>query len=563
MRDWDGPPAPSSEALRLLYESLTEGACFVPAGGGPVQGNPACLRILGLREPEELVRGLLHGEALTDPQRTEALIQARESRAEVRGFQAEARTPDGRRIALEMDLIPSFAPDRSFLGHLVLVRDITREQRLESGFLHQAYYDPLTGLPNRNKLHDRLWACLRRAKAEPGFSFAVFYLDVDRFSSVIMSLGHLCGDQLLMDLAQRLREGLAGRASVFHMAGDHFAVLAEGVAPGQAEDLSRAIMACFTPPFSVAEQTLYLSCCLGLAFSEPGSAWPEHFLRNAALAMHQAKGRGAGHREVFTSGMHERSQDFLKLGTEFRLGLERREFFPLFQPIVDLETGRVEGFEALVRWRRPGAGLVPPQAFIPYAEDFGLIVPLGRQVWEMACQGAARLRDRAGADRRVSVSVNVSGKELLQPGLARHVSECLERFGLPASCLKAEITETVLFRDAAGAMERLAELRDLGLALVLDDFGVGYSSMASLKDYPFSTLKLDRSFIRDIQSREKDRHVVRALLSLAAGLSMGVVAEGIETEAQLKTLLDLGCELGQGYLYSRPVDLDQACDLLD
>jgi diguanylate cyclase (GGDEF)-like protein len=486
-----------------------------------------------------------------------------ESRAEVRGFLAETRSRDGRASSLSLDLLPLDGPDGSFWGHLLLVRDETRQRRVEMNSLHQAYYDPLTGLANRARLHDLLWEGLRRSRSDPGAVFAVLHLDLDRFSSVLHTLGHLSGDQLLMDVAQRLKEAVDGRARAFHLGGDQFAFLVEDGRDRQAvQDLARKVLDAFREPFALADLHLHLTACLGLAFSEGGVAWPEHFLRNAALAMHQAKSRGPGNIELYAESMLERCDRAMRLGVDLRQALVRREFHLLFQPIVELDTGLVLGFEALVRWSHPERGLLSPGEFIPLAEETELIVPLGRQVWEEACRAARALREGAGPGRAPFLTVNVSGRELREPGLPGHVAACLDQYGLPPGAVKAEVTETVLMHTQGPAAAALAELRELGLELVMDDFGTGYSSLAGLTGFPISTFKLDRAFIRHIDTRPKDQWVVRALLSLAGGLSMGLVAEGIETEAQLAVLLKLGCPLGQGYLFSRPVGLAQALELL-
>jgi diguanylate cyclase (GGDEF)-like protein len=382
----------------------------------------------------------------------------------------------------------------------------------------------------------------------------VLFLDLDNFKVVNDSLGHHAGDQLLIIAAERLRDCLRPRDTAARLGGDEFTVLLENVtdvadAVRVAERIGQALQA----PILLGSRELFASASIGIALSGSGRDEPETLLRNADLAMYQAKTNGKARFELFDDSMNVRAVERLALESDLRRALERDEFCIYYQPIILLETGELVGFEALVRWRHPERGIVSPADFIPIAEETGLILPLGYSVLEQSCRQVRDWQIRYPEYQALTISVNVSAKQLQHPGLVGEVSEALRISQLEPSQLKLEITESVMMQDAESTIEKLRQLRSLWIQLAVDDFGTGYSSLAYLKRFPISILKIDRSFVNGLGEDPEDTAIVHSIVSLARALRLTVTAEGIETAHQLAQLRSLGCELGQGYYFGRPL----------
>jgi diguanylate cyclase (GGDEF)-like protein/PAS domain S-box-containing protein len=433
---------------------------------------------------------------------------------------------------------------------LVAAADVTARRKAQAQLLQAAFYDPLTGLPNRALLKDRLDVAFARGKGRDAARFAVLFLDLDRFKLVNDSLGHRAGDELLIQIARRLEGCRRAGDTVARLGGDEFTLLVEGIidddeAVAVAERVHRAL----APPFLVEGHEVFASASIGIALGGPATERPEHLLRDADTAMYRAKVRGCRH-AVFDSSMHERVMAALRLENELRRALERGELRVHYQPIVELNGGRAVGVEALVRWDQRDRGLVPPSEFIPLAEETGLIVPLGRWVLEEACHALSVL------PAPLTLSVNLSGRQLLQPDFVSDLSALLAKRTLEPHRLRLELTESMLMGNGPAAMEALERLRALGVRLCIDDFGTGYSSLSYLHELPIDALKIDRSFVQAMGEDERKIKIVHSILLLGKGLGIEVVAEGVETEAQADALRKLGCELAQGYLFSRPVPLE-------
>lgn len=454
----------------------------------------------------------------------------------------------------------------------------TENRRAAARLWHQAHRDALTGLPNRTTLMERIEQCL--AGAEP---FALLFLDVDHFKLVNDSWGHSVGDRLLVAIARRLEAQLGPADLLARLGGDEFVILHHGCAqPAEAEELARRLGAQFQQPFELGELELFSTLTVGIACRRDRDTDPEALLRDADIAMYWAKQNPGGDRlALFDQAMHERvlARHHLETGLrqaiqEIRTlrgancadttdaaaaGLQGHQLALHYQPIVKLETGEIVGFEALLRWCHPEQGNISPAQFIPVAEETGLIVPLGQWVLEQAWEQLGKWYQQQGPSL-LFMSINVSGQQLLQADFVAQVERLLEQGVAPPACLKLEITETVLIEAAAVVKERLEALRSLGVQLSLDDFGTGYSSLSYLHQFPVNTLKIDRAFVKDLQPGQDQ--VTRAMVALSQGLMLEAIAEGIETEEQRSQLLAMGCEYGQGYLFSRPVDCAGAEALL-
>ena len=435
------------------------------------------------------------------------------------------------------------------------VQDISDRKKAEEKLTQ----DTLTGLPNRARFYDLLK--LRVARKQPDRQCAVLLLDVDRFKLVNDSLGNASADQLLIQIAQRVKTCMRQGDVLARVGGDEFAVLLDDVSgEDEASSVATRIQQALSISFNLLGQEVYTTLSIGIALASDYSEHVSDILRDAETAMHQAKARGKARYEIFGRDMHGEFMSRLKLETDLRRACERDELFVDYQPIVSLKNQTLIGFEALVRWRHPEVGLVPPKDFIPVAEETGLILNIGQTVLESACRQAREWQQTYEASPPLFVSVNLSVKQFNQPELVDNIASLLEQFELPPRCLKLEITESVFSDNIEAAVGLLTQLRELGVQLSIDDFGTGYSSLSYLQRFPIDTLKIDRSFVTQMMENEENLAIVRTIVALAQNLGMDVVAEGVETEDQLSLLRKLECENGQGFLFSTPLgggQLDQ------
>lgn len=441
--------------------------------------------------------------------------------------------------------------------------DITQRRKAEQQLLQGAYYDALTSLPNRLLFLEQLRRALGRAERREDFLFSVLFLDLDRFKIINDSLGHLVGDKLLVHIAERLRICIRPEDMVARLGGDEFTVLLEDIEePAQATRVAERIQEEISKPFQLEGHDVWTTASIGIAFSSTGYSRPEDILRDADAAMYRAKAKGKARHELFDHEMHSRALKLLQTEAELRRAIERSELCVHYQPLFDLTTKRITGFEALVRWNHPERGLVMPAEFVPIAEETGLISQIGSWVLTTACWQLASWRKLLPADQELTISINVSRKQFSQPDLLARLHQILQQTGSKPEWLALEITESVLMEHTDGLIRLLTELKGLGVQLHVDDFGTGYSSLAYLHRFPIDKLKIDRSFVSHMESAGRNAEIVRAIVTLAHGLGMGTIAEGIETEEQAKFLCSLKCQLGQGYLLGRPVPTQEATAML-
>ena len=420
-------------------------------------------------------------------------------------------------------------------------------------FRHAAFHDSLTGLPNRAMFTELLKAEIESSERRGEHMFAVLFLDLDRFKNINDSLGHTHGDLLLVAFAERLERTLRPIDTLARFGGDEFAILLSGMTDAtDAVRVAQRIQDALSQPFVLDKNSAFATASIGIALSSSGYDRPDDILRDADIAMYRAKENGKARYEMFDHGMHARAVSRLQLESDLRQAIEQKEFCVYYQPIVSLQTGRLAGFEALVRWNHPRRGLVSPADFIPVAEETGLIVPIGEWVLNEACARVRQWQSDSPSHRSLSLSVNLSARQVAQPDLLNRIKEALENSKLNPHCLKLEITESVVMENAEAAAQMFKQLRSLGVQLSIDDFGTGYSSLSYLHRFPLNYLKIDRSFVMRLTT-DNDNAIVRTISTLARNLGMEVIAEGIETEEQFQQLKMLGCEYGQGYLFSRPV----------
>ena len=438
-------------------------------------------------------------------------------------------------------------------------RDVTEQSIIKQQYMHQAFHDPLTDLANRSLFLYQVGHALARAQRTAG-TVTVLFLDLDNFKTVNDSLGHAAGDHLLVEAARRLAVCVRESDLIARLGGDEFAVLVEQTASvEEVLHIAGRIRTALSTPFALGGKEVFVNASIGIARTSSGETTDE-LVRNADLAMYVAKGRGKGQHVLFEPTMHHAALERLVVEADLRQALEREEFLLQYQPIVALDTGEIIGAEALVRWLCRERGRVAPGVFIPIAEETGLIVPIGRWVLRRACREAQRWTRERGLP--VRITVNLSGRQLQEPGIVDDVREALVDSGLSPGQLVLEITESMLMHDTVLSMARLTALKALGVSLALDDFGTGYSSLSYLQRYPIDILKIDKAFVDDIDQGGEGPVLASAIIALGATLRMNTVAEGIETEPQRGQLLALGCQLGQGFLFSPPLDAEEFWHLL-
>ncbi len=429
-------------------------------------------------------------------------------------------------------------------------------------FRHAAFHDALTDLPNRNLFMETLKFALEKSKQKPEFKFAVLFLDINRFKTINDSLGHSTGDRLILQVAKRLANSVRENDLVARFGGDEFAFILNKVTNVQdAIKFAERIKDRISAPFNLNGRQVFTSFSIGIAMGSADYEAAEDVLRDADIAMYHAKEAGKEY-VIFDNKMHTRAVTLLQLETDLRLALERSELTMYYQPIINLDSMELYGFESLVRWNHPQRGLVPPNEFIPVSEETGLIIPMTLWILRTSCRQIVEWQRNFPENKNLVVSVNLSGKHFAEKNLVEQIYRILVETGINPACLKLELTESAMMENAENVIKMLSQIRELGIKLSIDDFGTGYSSLSYLHRFPINTLKVDRSFVSTMENGSENGEIVRTVIALAKTLKLDVVAEGIETIHQLHQLRILGCEYGQGYLFSRPVAVDEAEKIL-
>ncbi len=543
------------EALRVTLASIGDAVMTTDTQG----------RIVSLNRVAESLTGWTHAEASGRPietvfhivhEHTGRLAMDPASRALEEGAVAGLASHtvltarDGTERSIEDIASPIRDAQGDVVGMVLVFRDETERKRADERIQYLAHHDELTGLPNRALLQDRIEQAMAHAHRSAGI-LALLFIDLDRFKTINDSLGHLVGDQLLRQVAERLQHCVRQVDTLARLGGDEFVIVLGDIA--DAEDAARVaykIMASVTQPYSVGSRVLDTSCSIGISMYPTDGRDAQTLMRKADMAMYHAKDEGRNNYQFYSDYMNTKEAERLGLENALRRGLERSEFLLHYQPIVDLTTNKIVSLEVLLRWRHPEMGLIPPSKFIPVAEDTGMIVPIGDWVLETACKQARTWLDRGLPP--VRLAINLSAAQFNQHDLATQVAIVLSNSGLDAACLQLEITEGMTMREPDRTGKALADLRAMGIVLIIDDFGTGYSSLSYLKRLPIGGLKIDRSFVDGVPGDANDSALTRAIIAMADSLGLRVIAEGVETPMQHRFLKEAGCQEFQGYLFSQP-----------
>lgn len=555
----------SENRIRLIVESAKDAIILIDQSGRIISWNHAAEVIFGYAQDE--TRGLSVSDLFpsryyhtqTDKGINSlvalGLLQNERNAIEVNGLKR-----DGQEFPVEI----SFSSWETVEGvfYSGIIRDVTERKRLEEQLTHQALHDPLTNLANRVLFRDRVEHALTKLDRHKT-SLSVLFLDLDNFKTINDSLGHVAGDRLLISFAERLQSCLRNSDTAARLSGDEFAILIED-AKGQetAAVIADKINDVLRLPIVVDGKDVFVSISIGIAVTKTGEEKPEELLRNADVAMYMAKRQGKGRYVIFESQMHEALMERIEIEDNMRQAIENEEFALHFQPIIDLETERTVGMESLVRWNHPQKGLISPAQFIPIAEDTNLILPLGKWILEEACRQAQVWQYQYDNKAYLSISVNLSIRQFQQKELVAIVSNALVKSGLAPQRLILEITENHMLQNTETTIKRLHELKKLGVRLAIDDFGTGYSSLSYLQRFPIDIIKIDKSFIDKINQTKEGVALTRAIIMMSESLNLKTIAEGIEQAEQAETLQHLGCEFGQGFYFSKPLNKNDMDDFL-
>ena len=553
----------SEELFRSAFDHAA-GTGLVSADGKWIQVNKSLCDMLGFSEAELLLGTF---QRISHPEDLNVILDqlGKLHDGTISSLQLEHRffhkSGQVRYVLLSVATIKDTQNHTSNL--IFQMQDISARKQAEKKLVHDAFHDALTGLPNRMFFMDQLKQSVQRVRRPQQPPFAVVFLDFDRFKVINDSLGHLVGDQLLLAIANRLRANVRPGDTVARLGGDEFTILLHSLkSPDDAIDMARRLLNNLSEPFKLPGREVFITASIGITLSTNGYEHAEDVLRDADTAMYQAKSLGRARYEVFDQGMHAKAPDLAEIETDLWRALERNELTLDYQPIVSLKTGKIAGFEALLRWMHPSRGMVSPLEFISVAEETGLIIPIGQWVLNQACRQTREWQKRYPQKPPLQVSVNLSPKQFMQRDLIDQISLALDSGGLSPASLKVEITEGMVMQNVESTMHMLGQLQALGIAISLDDFGTGYSSLSYLHRFPISTLKIDQSFVSSMSNTQESLEIVRTILGLARNLKMEVIAEGVETLEQAVELRSMNCDYGQGYYFSKALNAIHADSFL-
>ncbi len=555
----------SEERFRSAFDLAPIGMALVAPEGRWMQVNQSLSEIVGYSEAEFKC---MNFQTITHPEDLPAFMQNVNEVLEGRTLTCQMEKRYYHKHGHEVWVLVGVSlirDSQNQQSHLIFqIQDITDRKRAEQQLVHDAFHDALTGLPNRAWFMEQLQVSLNQARKKPERLFAMLFLDLDRFKLINDSIGHLVGDQLLIGIAQRLRQCVRPVDKVARLGGDEFTILLDGLRDEhEAIEIAERIQKQVAQPFTLNGYETFTTASIGISFSNIGYERAEDFLRDADTAMYQAKFLGKARHVIFDKGMHAHAVNMLQLETDLRRAIDRHEFFIQYQPIVSLESGRLAGFEALVRWQHPERGLIPPDKFISVAEETGCIVSIGRWVLFEACRQMQQWHEIYQLPEPLFVSVNLSTKQFSQVNLYDEITQTLAATRLDPRALKLEITESIVMENIETVNHTLEKIRALGVEVSMDDFGTGYSSLSYLHRLPIDTLKIDRSFVTRMSEQNENKEIVRTIILLAQNLNKHVIAEGVETKEQVELLRELHCHSGQGYLFSPPLGAEKADKMIE
>ncbi|UZP68564.1 EAL domain-containing protein [Desulfovibrio mangrovi] len=557
----------TEERYRSIFENSIEGIFQTSPEGRLINANPALARIFGYASPQEIMTEVadVGKDIYARPEDRRAFVERIGSEGSISDFEFKAKRRCGGVIWVTTSARTVHDRDGRLLYYEGFIEDMTVRKEALERLEHQAYHDPLTGLPNRLLFQDHLAMALSRVQRRLDYAFAVLYLDLDRFKMINDSLGHATGDKLLCHVSTQLRSCVREVDTVARFGGDEFAILLEEItAPREAVRIARRILETLGTPVDLDGHEVFTSASVGIVLKTARYANPQEVLRDADTAMYRAKEMGKARFKVFNQRMHEAVLRIMALETELRKAVERKELYLQYQPIIDISEGRICGFEALVRWQHETLGFISPAEFIPLAEDSGLIGEIGDFVFEQAVSDLKKWNTPEGIALHggLYVCVNISGRQFMQPDFAGHVEYLIREWNANPEHLRFEITESVLMEQVSFVAETIARLRSFGVRMCIDDFGTGYSSLSYLQRLPVDTIKIDRSFIAQLQDDKEGRSIVRSILSLGHSLGLDVIAEGVESLHQEQLLEDMECRYLQGFLYSSSLSCTDVDSLL-
>ncbi len=544
------------DRLQAVFDAATTGLLVINGEGSVTAANPEAVRLLGDRASMvgRPLWEVLSLAARTDRSRRRLLGADDLLRCLAdggwSGSDLTAVGPAGRPFPTDCTVVPFHSDDR-VTGAVVVLTDTSDRETARARLAWQATHDALTELPNRALLLERLDRAIREAP-RTGTWPAVLFLDLDRFKTVNDSLGHAAGDQLLVLAADRIARVVRAGDTVARMGGDEFVVMCEELSnPMEARQAADRIRNVLAEPFALDGEEAFVSVSIGVAVADATYTCADELLRDADIAMYRAKDRGRNRVEVFDTDLRQQVNHRTTLERGLRHAIERGEIGVVYQPIVRVDDGLLVGFEALLRWNHPTEGPIPPEVFVPLAEETGTMLALGDWVLDVACRDAASWQVARGT--QLSVHVNLSGRQLASPQLIGSLAETVTRHRLTPQALTVEVAEGTLLEEPQLAIERLGELVSLGVSVAIEDFGTGYSSLAYLRTFPLRLVKIDRAFVASMPSSPQDRRIVQAIIDLSHGLGYEVVAKGVEHDSELVVLQELGCDMAQGWLFGHPL----------
>ena len=544
----------AEQRYRNIFEYATEGIFQTSKEGYYLEVNPALARIYGYDNSSELINDLrnIRQQLYVEPKRRDDFVQMMLERGSVTNFESQVYKRDGSIIWISENARTVYGPDGRLMYYEGTVEDITERKSYENQISHQATHDSLTDLPNRLLMVDRLQQVIQNANRE-NVQIAVLFLDLDHFKNINDTLGHAAGDKLIKIIAERLRNCMRDGDTVARIGGDEFVIILPNIHTSS-DHISYAvhrILDSIRKPCMINDREFQISCSIGVSIYPDDGKDVENLLKNADMAMYKSKQAGRNNFKFYTQELNRVVTESMELEQQLRMALVNEQFELHYQPKISMESGFVNGAEALIRWRAPHRGLVSPARFIPLAEETGLIEPLGNWVLDAACQ-QNKLWVELGMSI-VPISINLSPRQCRQSRLADHIQATLEKYQLPPEMLIVEVTETSMAEDQHKFLRILDDIKSLGVMIAIDDFGSGYSNLSYLKNLPVDYLKADRSLINGIEVEEKDRSIYRALVSMAHNLGMKLIAEGVETQAQYEFLRSIGVDDIQGFYFSMPV----------